>query len=148
MRCFRRLVSLLHITSSIADDNVKNNDQVIMPGLETGTFWVNGRHDKDNNKKSRQDQVKIFLIMLNWVISKKLICKFKVYTQKDSLFFPDIDKMAEWLRLRTVNPLGSARVGSSPIFVVFLFGSMVKWIAILSLNSALKVEISEKNCYL
>ena len=54
------------------------------------------------------------------------ICKFKVYTQKDSLFFPDIDKMAEWLRRRTVNPLGSARVGSSPIFVVFLFGSMVK----------------------
>ena len=43
------------------------------------------------------------------------ICKFKVYTQKDSLFFPDIDKMAEWLRRRTVNSLGSARVGSSPI---------------------------------
>ena len=54
------------------------------------------------------------------------ICKFKVYTQKDSLFFPDIDKMAEWLRRRTVNPLGVARVGSSPIFVVFLFCSMVK----------------------
>ena len=72
------------------------------------------------------------------------ICQFKVYIQKYSLFFPDIDKMAEWLRRRTVNPLGSARVGSSPIFVVFLFGSMVKWIAIWSLNSALKVEISEK----
>ena len=54
------------------------------------------------------------------------ICKFKVYTQKDSLFFPDIDKMAEWLRRRTVKPLASARVGSSPIFAVFLFGSMVK----------------------
>ena len=54
------------------------------------------------------------------------ICKFKVYTQKDSSFFPDIDKMAERLRRRTVNPLGIARVGSNPIFVVFLFGCMVK----------------------
>ena len=50
----------------------------------------------------------------------------KVYIQKDSLFPPNIDKMAEWLRRRTVNPLGINRVCSSPIFVVFLFGSMVK----------------------
>ena len=71
MQCFRWLVSLLHITSSIADDNVENNDQVIMPGFETGTFWVIGRDDKDNNKKSRQDQVKKFLIMLYWSITKK-----------------------------------------------------------------------------
>ena len=54
------------------------------------------------------------------------ICQFKIYIQKDSLFLPDMDKMAEWLRRRTVYPLGSARVGSSPIFIVFLFGSMVK----------------------
>ena len=54
------------------------------------------------------------------------ICQFKVYIQKDTLFLPNIVKMAEWLRRRTVNPLGMARVGSSPIFVVFLFGSMVK----------------------
>ena len=54
------------------------------------------------------------------------ICQFKVYIQKDSLILPNRDKMAEWLRQRTVNPLGIARVGSSPIFVVFLFGSMVK----------------------
>ena len=53
------------------------------------------------------------------------ICQFKVYIQTDSLFLPDIDKMAEWLRRRTVNPLGIARMGSSPIYVVF-FGSMVK----------------------
>ena len=58
MRCFKWLVSLLHINLSIADDNVENNDQVIMPGFETGTFRVIGRHDKDNNKKSRQDQIK------------------------------------------------------------------------------------------
>ena len=37
---------------------MENNDQVIMPGFETGTFRVIGRHDKDNNKKSRQDQIK------------------------------------------------------------------------------------------
>ena len=51
--------------------------------------------------------------------------------------------MAEWLRRRTDNPLGSASVGSNPIFVVFLFGSLVNWIAICSLNSAIKVQISE-----
>ena len=52
--------------------------------------------------------------------------------------------MAEWLRRRSVNLLGSASVGSNPIFVVFLFGSLVNWIAICSLNSAIKVQISEK----
>ena len=51
MRCFKWLVSLLNINLSIDDDNVENNDQVIMPGLETGTFWVIGRHDNDYNKK-------------------------------------------------------------------------------------------------
>ena len=58
VRCFKWLVILLHINLSIADDNVENNDQVIIPGFETGTFRVIGRHDKDNNKKSRQDQIK------------------------------------------------------------------------------------------
>ena len=76
------------------------------------------------------------------------ICKFKVYIQKDSLFLPNTDKMAEWLRRWTVNPLGSDSVGSNPIFIVFLFGSLVNYIAICSLNSANKVQISEKNCYL
>ena len=71
------------------------------------------------------------------------ICQFKVYIQKDSLFLPCMDKMAEWLRRRTVNPLEIARVGSTPIFVVFLFGSLVNWIAFCSLNSAIKVQISE-----
>ena len=75
------------------------------------------------------------------------ICQFKVYIQKDSLFHPNMDKMAEWLRRWTVNPLGSASVGSNPILVVFLFGSLVNYIAICSLNSAIKVQISEKNCY-
>ena len=56
--------------------------------------------------------------------------------------------MAEWLRRWTVNPWGLASVGSNHIFVVFLFGSVVNWIAICSLNSAIKVEISEKKCYL
>ena len=72
------------------------------------------------------------------------ICQFEVYIQKDSFFLHNIDKMAEWLRRRTVNPLGIARVGSCPIFVVFLFGCMVKGIAICSLYSAIKVQISEK----
>ena len=36
----------------------------LIPGEEE-TFCVIGTHDNDYNKKSRQDQVKIFLIMLN-----------------------------------------------------------------------------------
>ena len=37
----------LKLKKKKTDDNVENNDQVIMPGLETGTFWVIGRHDND-----------------------------------------------------------------------------------------------------
>ena len=32
-----------------------------------------------------------------------------------------VDEVAEWLRRWTANPLGSARVGSNPIFVEFFF---------------------------
>ena len=71
MWCFEWLVTLLHITSKTADDIVENNDQVILPGLVAETFWVIGTHNNDNNKKSLQDQVKMFLIMLNWSITKK-----------------------------------------------------------------------------
>ena len=37
--------------------------------------------------------------------------------------------MAEWLRRRTANPLGSARVGSNPILVefFFFFRSNITW---------------------
>ena len=72
------------------------------------------------------------------------ICQLKIYIQKDSLFITFIDKMAEWLTRWTVNPLGSVSVGTNPIFVVFLFGSVVKRIAICCLNLAIKVQISEK----
>ena len=71
MRCFGFLVTLLYISSKTADDIVENNEQVILPGLEEETFWEIGTHDSDYNKKSRQDQVKIFLIMLNWSTTKK-----------------------------------------------------------------------------
>ena len=53
------------------------------------------------------------------------ICRYKVHIQKDSLVTPFMYKMAEWLRRWTDNPLVSARVGSNPIFVVFLIGSML-----------------------
>ena len=72
------------------------------------------------------------------------IFQFEVYIQKDSLIMAFIDKMDEWLRRLTVNPLRSASVGSSPIFVVFLIGPMVKGIVICSLNSAIPVQIWEK----
>ena len=71
MRCFGLLVTLLYISSKTADDIVENNDQVILPGIEAETFWVLGTHNNNNNKKSLQDQVKMFLIMLNWSITKK-----------------------------------------------------------------------------
>ena len=71
MRCFGFLVTLLHISSKTADDIVEINDQVILPGLKAETFWVIGTHDNDYNEKSWQDQVKIFLFMLNWIIPKK-----------------------------------------------------------------------------
>ena len=42
----------MHINLSIADDNVENNDQVILPRLEMGTFWLISTHDNDYNEKS------------------------------------------------------------------------------------------------
>ena len=71
MRCFGLLVTLLHISSKTADDIVENNDQVILAELEAETFWVIGTHDNDYKKKSWQDQVKIFSIMLNLSTTKK-----------------------------------------------------------------------------
>ena len=50
-----------------------------------------------------------------------------------------IDKMAEWLRERTVISLGIARVGSSPIFVVFFF-----WLY-GEMNSNLQFEFSNQS---
>ena len=47
----------MNIASSFADDNVENNDQVILPGFETGTFWLISTHNNDYNEKSWQDQV-------------------------------------------------------------------------------------------
>ena len=52
MRCFDLLVTLLHISSKTADDIVENNEQMILPGIETGAFWLIGTHDNDYNKKS------------------------------------------------------------------------------------------------
>ena len=72
------------------------------------------------------------------------ICQFKVYIQKDSLVMAFIDKMDELLRRLTVNPLRSPSVVRVPSFSFFLIGSMVKWKAICSLNSAIRVQISEK----
>ena len=70
MLCFGLLVTLLYISSKTADDIVENNDQVILAGLEAETFWVIGTHDNDYNKKCWQDQVKIFLILLNLTTKK------------------------------------------------------------------------------
>ena len=71
MQFFGWVVTLLHISSKTADDIVENNDQVILPGIEEETFWVIGTHFNEYNKKFWQDQLKIFLIMLNWCITKK-----------------------------------------------------------------------------
>ena len=54
------------------------------------------------------------------------ICQFIVHIQKDTLVIAFIGKMAEWLRRWTVNSFGSVSVGKNPVFVIFLFGSVVK----------------------
>ena len=41
----------MYIILSFADDNVENNDQVIMPELETVTFWMISTYNNDYNKK-------------------------------------------------------------------------------------------------
>ena len=70
------------------------------------------------------------------------ICQLKIYIQIDSLVMAFMAKKAKWLRRWTVKQLGFARVGSNLIFVVFLIGSMLKLIAIWSLNPAILIKIS------
>ena len=126
MRCFGLQVTLLHISLKTADDIVENNDQVILAGLEAETFSVIGTHDNNYNKKFWQDQVKIFLIMLNRSTTKKWkFVDLKFTYKKDSLVTIFKAKTAEWLRRWTVNPLVPACVGSNPIFVVFSIDSML-----------------------
>ena len=50
--------------------------------------------------------------------------------------------MADWLRKLNASPLGSARVVSNVIFVMLPIGCMVKWLALLTLNSAIQVQFS------
>ena len=46
----------MHIILSFADDNVENNDQVIMPELETVKFWVISTIEP--NKKNNEDRIR------------------------------------------------------------------------------------------
>ena len=86
MRCFGLLVTLLHISSKTADVIMENNDQVLLAGLEAEIFWVIGTHDNDYNKKSWQDQVKIFLIMLNLSTNKKWKFVYLKFTYKETVW--------------------------------------------------------------
>ena len=79
MRCFKWLVSLLHINLSIADDIVENNDQVIMPGLETGTFWVIGSMITTTIKILTGPSKIIFDYAELKYRQEMEICHFKVY---------------------------------------------------------------------
>ena len=88
---------------------------------------------KKNFSWSCQDILLLVLVLVNhskgFHFDHKIIIDFMV-------------KMAEWLRRWIVNPLGSARMGSNPIFVVFLIGTIVKLIATCSLDSAIRIKIS------
>ena len=67
------------------------------------------------------------------------IYQFKVLHTERQFVYSFYRQMAEWLGRWTVNPLGSARVGSSPIFVVFFiwfYGEM---------NSNLQFEFSNQS---
>ena len=60
-----------------------------------------------------------------------------------------IDKMAEWLRQWTVNPLGSASVGSNLICVVFFnwfYGEININLQFEFTNQS--SNLGKKNCYL
>ena len=50
---------------------LKITTKFLCAGNAAGTFWVIGKHDNDYNKKFWQYPVNIFLIMLNWSITKK-----------------------------------------------------------------------------
>ena len=53
---------------------------------------------------------------------------WRILLQSNSLVGVFVDEVAEWLRRWTANPLGSARVGSHPIFVAldnWFYGVMV-----------------------
>ena len=79
---------------------MENNDQVIRAGLEEKTFWVIGTHDNDYNKKSWQDQVKIFLILLNLSTTKKLKFVDLKFTYKNTVWshpLPGLEAETFWV---------------------------------------------------
>ena len=59
--------------------------------------------------------------------------------QTDSLIESFFDKVAEWLKKLNTNPFGSVRVPSNPIIFTLLFGCMLKWLGLWTLNSAIRV---------
>ena len=100
MWCFGLLFTLLHNSSKTADDIVKNNDQVILAGLEAETFLVIGTYDNNYNKKSWQDQVKIFLILLNLSTTKKWKFVDLKFTYKKTVWshpLPGLEAETFWL---------------------------------------------------
>ena len=86
--------------------------KMIPPGLEPGTLCVLGTRDNHYTTES--------LYFCNIIghtcagpVTNELITQYLVIVQMSS----HSDEVAEWLRRWTANPLGSARVGSNPIFV-------------------------------
>ena len=69
------------------------------------------------NHQSVISYLKYSTIVINRQELKSKIFRFL----KDTVIARVVDEVAEWLRRWTANPLGSARVGSNPIFVVSFF---------------------------
>ena len=73
---------------------------------------------------------------------KKILKLDYAYKNDDNIQYLDTvlnlqslsDEVAEWLRRWTANPMGSARVGSNPIFVEIFF--------LLAIDFVLNVQVS------
>ena len=57
----------------------------------------------------------------------------------DSLIESFFDKVAEWLKKLNTNRFCSVQVPSNPIIFALLFGCMLKWLGLWTLNSAIRV---------
>ena len=125
MRCFGWLVTLLHISSKTSDDIVGNNDQVILPGFESETICVLGTHYNEYNKKSWQDQINFFLIMLNWIIPKEWNLSIENLHIEIQFSYSICRQNGQVVKAMDWKSIGLFKRGFETLFVVFSIGSMV-----------------------
>ena len=125
MRCFGWLVALLEISSKTADDIVENNDQVILPGFESETIWVIGTQYNEYNKKSWQNQIIFFLIILNWSIPIEWNLSIENLHIEIQFSYSFRRQNGQVVKAMDWKSIGLFKRGFETLFVVFSIGSMV-----------------------